>query len=160
MIVFLITLVNIGRQELFSSSYNQRFLEASDRDVNVKQFGMYHKVFPWTSEFLQDERTEFFLPYIINLYYVCALARGSVVSRRPESYNSEFKPWWLIYGFVSQMSTGQLVELITLVLFYLQFQDSKQKIVIDNDDGIIRNRYDEHCVSFHFHSWESFPVVV
>lgn len=39
-----------------------------------------------------------------------------------------------LYGCVSQISTGQLVELKTFVLFCLQFQDSKLKTMIDNDD--------------------------
>lgn len=46
MTVCLIIFVNIGREELFASSYNHKFLEDKDRDVNVKQFGKYQKVFP------------------------------------------------------------------------------------------------------------------
>ena len=80
--------LNIGGEELFSGSYNHRFLEASDRDVNVKQFGKCTNYFPKIQTFYR----EFFWPYITNLYYACALTRGPAVSRRPESYNSDFKP--------------------------------------------------------------------
>ena len=80
---------------MLASSYNHRLSEANKRDVNVKQF---EKIPHSISIELRDStgwewEQDLFLPYVINPHYVYALTRGSSISRRPESYSLELKPW-------------------------------------------------------------------